>query len=273
MFHAQVLSNCEKYLELPMVGGKSKVSTLKELQERVTKKVMGWKEKNISKVGKEVLIKMVAQAIPTYSMSIFKIPRIVCDGMNSILAKYWWSQTRNERKIHWINLAKLCTPKDRGGIGFRDTHAFNLAMLAKQAWLLIHGTHSLFYRVYKARYLPTCSFMEAELGRNPSYVWHSLLSAKELLREGAVWRAGDGCTVGIQSHKWLPHPPKFCEGVDLSLKVRDFIDPHTKQWDRAMVHSWFLPQSREEVLKIRLENLEARDKLVWNENKSNTFSV
>ena len=90
LFGAQILKNCEKYLGLPMVGGRSKVSTFRELQERVSKRVIGWKEKNISKAGREVLIKSVAQAILTYSMSIFKIPRVVCDGMNSILAKYWW---------------------------------------------------------------------------------------------------------------------------------------------------------------------------------------
>ena len=64
---------------------------------------LGWKEKKISKTGREVLIKTVAQAIPTYLMSIFKIPKAICDGMNSGLAKYWWGQTRNEQKIHWIN--------------------------------------------------------------------------------------------------------------------------------------------------------------------------
>ena len=61
---------------------------------------MGWKEKNISKVGREVLIKTVAQAIPTYSMSMFKILKRVCDDINSALAKYWWGQTRDEKKIH-----------------------------------------------------------------------------------------------------------------------------------------------------------------------------
>ena len=83
------MTSCEKYLRLPMVGGKSKVSTFKELQERVTKKVMGWKEKTISKAGRETLIKSMAQAILTYSMSIFQIPRSVCEDINSILAKYW----------------------------------------------------------------------------------------------------------------------------------------------------------------------------------------
>ena len=77
------MTNYERYLGLPMVGGKSKVSTFREVQERVTKRVMGWKEKKISKVGREVLIKTVAQAIPIYSMSIFKIPKKICDEINS----------------------------------------------------------------------------------------------------------------------------------------------------------------------------------------------
>ena len=71
-----------------MVGGKSKMSTFREVQERVTKRVMGWKEKYISKVGREVLIKTVAQVIPTYSMNKFKIPKKFCDDINSVLAKY-----------------------------------------------------------------------------------------------------------------------------------------------------------------------------------------
>ena len=136
---------------------------------------MGWKEKNISKAGREVLIKNVAQAIPTYSMSLFKIPKTICDGINSALSKYWWGQTHNEKKIHWINWSKLCESKRKGGMGFRDIHAFNLAMLAKQAWWLLMETHSLFYRVYKARYFPSCTFMDAKLGTNPSFVWRSLL--------------------------------------------------------------------------------------------------
>ena len=69
-------------------------------------------------------------------------------------------------------------------MGFTDIHAFNLAMLAKQAWRLIQGGHSLFVRVYKAHYFPNCSFMEAELGCNPSFVWRSLLEARELIRVG-----------------------------------------------------------------------------------------
>ena len=54
------MSNIEEYLGLPIASGKSKVNTFKELQEKITKRVMGWKEKFISKAGCEILIKTVA---------------------------------------------------------------------------------------------------------------------------------------------------------------------------------------------------------------------
>ena len=103
------MTECEKYLGLPMPNGKSKVGTFKELQERITKRVLGWKEKFISNAGREILIKTMAQAIPTYSMSLFKIPKSICDSINSLLARYWWGQTGAERKIHWLSWNKLCT--------------------------------------------------------------------------------------------------------------------------------------------------------------------
>ena len=76
--------------------------------------------------------------------------------------------------------------EEERGNGFRDIHAFNLAMLAKQAWRLLTETHSLFYRVYKACYFPSCMFMDVELGTNPSFVWRSLLQAREVIREGSI---------------------------------------------------------------------------------------
>lgn len=94
------MENYEKYLGLPMVGGNSKVNTFRDLQEKIAKRVMGWKDKFISKASREILIKIVTQAIPTYIMGIFKIPKTFCDTINSTLAKYWWGQTKNEKKIH-----------------------------------------------------------------------------------------------------------------------------------------------------------------------------
>jgi len=94
------MNDCERYLCLPMTCSKSKVNTFKEIQEKISKRVMGWKEKFISKAGREVLIKTVAQVIPTHSISVFSLPKSICDGNNSLLAKYWWEQDHVEWKIH-----------------------------------------------------------------------------------------------------------------------------------------------------------------------------
>jgi len=47
----KIMEDCEPYLLLPMIGGRSKVNTFKGLQGKITKKVMGWKGKFISKAG------------------------------------------------------------------------------------------------------------------------------------------------------------------------------------------------------------------------------
>ena len=81
-------------------AGKNKMSTFKDLREKIAKRVTGRKEKFISKAGREILIKTIAQAISTYSMCLFKLLNALCNDINSIIAKYWWGQTSNEKKIH-----------------------------------------------------------------------------------------------------------------------------------------------------------------------------
>ena len=61
----------KKYLGLPSMIGRSKKQVFNEIKERVGKKLMGWKEKLLSIGGREILIKVVAQAVPTYTMGCF----------------------------------------------------------------------------------------------------------------------------------------------------------------------------------------------------------
>lgn len=87
-------------------------------------------------------------------------------------------------KIHWNKWRKLCSLKENGGIGFRDFHFFNLAMLVKQGWRLTNNNSSLVHHVYKAKYFPNYSFLDAKLGSNPSFVWRSILKARQTLTQG-----------------------------------------------------------------------------------------
>ena len=64
----------------------------------------------LSKAGKEVLIKAIVQAIPTYTMRVFQLPVKLCDELNSLCAKFWWGQVGNDKKIHWKSWDCLTQP-------------------------------------------------------------------------------------------------------------------------------------------------------------------
>ena len=51
------------------------------------KKLQGWEGKLLSQVGREILIKAVAQALPTYAMSCFKLPIGLCHDIEALVKK------------------------------------------------------------------------------------------------------------------------------------------------------------------------------------------
>jgi hypothetical protein len=53
----------------------------KSMKEQMTKKFTNWEERYTSMGVKEVLIKAVAHAIPTYVMGVFKMPFALCEEL------------------------------------------------------------------------------------------------------------------------------------------------------------------------------------------------
>ena len=59
-FGAQIIHQHEKYHGLPSLVGRNKRNTFNVIKEKLANKVTGWKEKLLSKAGKEILIKAAA---------------------------------------------------------------------------------------------------------------------------------------------------------------------------------------------------------------------
>ncbi|XP_075674939.1 uncharacterized protein LOC142644147 [Castanea sativa] len=266
------------YLGLPTLIGRAKYNTFSYLKGRIWKKLQGWKGMLLSRAGKEILIKAVAQSIPKYTMSVFQIPLKLCNELDALCAKFWWGQIGNERKIHWKSWDKLSASKKEGGMGFRDLRAFNLAMLAKQGWRMVQGNDSLLYQCFKARYFPRSSFLEAKESPNCSYVWRSLMAAKPIIQSGHCWRVGNGHSINALTDRWLPNFPthgvlnSVQENWD-ELMVADLINPELNIWKYENIMAIFHRDEAEAICQIPLSKRNVPDSVFWLHNSRGLFTV
>ncbi|GAA0175470.1 hypothetical protein LIER_28637 [Lithospermum erythrorhizon] len=121
-----------KYLGLPSHIGRIKKEVFAFLVAKVEERIKGWKRKLLSQVGRGVMVKSVAIAIPHFVMKCFKLPYETIDVLNNHMTKFFWASSDKERGIHWQSWDKLCEDKLEGGLGFKDLECMNLALLAKQ---------------------------------------------------------------------------------------------------------------------------------------------
>jgi hypothetical protein len=268
----------EKYLGLPTFVGRSKIRTFAGIRNRVRKRLDGWKEKLLSQAGKEVLIKAVVQSIPTYSMSVFALPKTLCASLNSMMNHFWWNGQGTKKRIHWMSWSRMGLAKQWGGMGFRDLSAFNLALLAKQGWRILQNPNSLVAHILQEKYFLGGSFLQAGLGYKPSYIWRSLLKARPLLESGLKWRIGNGEKVRIWGDKWVDKSPNFqiqtpCNVLDPEARVSSLIDPVTGWWDFNRISNSFSAEDTHRICEMVISPLRQEDKLVWNGAKNGIFTV
>lgn len=99
----------------------------------------------------------------------------------------------------------VCSKIVGGGIGFGKLCDFNLALLCKDAWSLVNNPSTLATKILKARYYPNSSFLEAQKGTNPSFIWSSIFETQAIIWNNCRWRVGDGISISIWKDKWLPN--------------------------------------------------------------------
>lgn len=274
----QRVEHFSKYLGLPTYIGRAKTQVFQHVQDKIWKKLKGWKEKNLSFAGRATLIKAVAQAIPTYVMSNFLLPKGLCDQMESQICNFWWGSNVDRKKIHWVNWKKTCKAKSKGGVGFKDMRAFNEALLAKQGWRLITNPESLVAKLLKAKYYPSNDFLNAKQIHNSSFSWQSIQKASWLLKKGCRWIIGDGKSISIWKDRWI-HSHFGCstwskQPNDTPFhKVSDLIDRQNMGWNAQLIHQLFYTAKANLICAIPITNIDQEDIISWQGTKDGNYSV
>jgi hypothetical protein len=211
-------------------------------------------------------------------MSCFLIPKGICSQIESAICKFWWGSKDSNHKIHWKAKNDLFKPKFIGGLGFRDMHLFNIAMLAKQGWRLHVNPNSLLSLCLKAKYYPNHDVMQAQAGYNPSYTWRSIHQALKTLKKGSCWNIGKGDKVHIWRDNWIPQQngykiltPKGNQTISLVSEL--MINQHTAAWNIPLIDSIFMPSEGELIKQIPITQNTMKDKLMWPYTKDGCYDV
>ncbi|CAA7055612.1 unnamed protein product [Microthlaspi erraticum] len=273
------------YLGLPENFGKSKVETMKYLQERMKQRTTGWHSKFLSTGGKEVLRKSVAMALPTYTMMCFKLPKTTYDQITSALAEFWWRSNSKGNGMHWKTWKALCKPKEEGGLDFRDLEAYNLALLGKQMWRMMTRKDTLMARIFRGKYFPKSDPLQASLGSNPSYAWSSINAAQNLLKQGTRYVIGRGNHTRAWKDNWIDTKParpplvrqqvpdQYHHLLHDNTKVEELLVNNGREWNTEIVQNLFSREDGEIIERIRPGGGFTEDSFSWDFSRNGEYTV
>ncbi|XP_027156752.1 uncharacterized protein LOC113757854 [Coffea eugenioides] len=229
-----------------------------------------------AKQGKEVMLKAVAMAMPTYVMSFFKLPRRLCKDICALMANFWWGESNGRNKMHWISWERMALNKSAGGLGFKDLEAFNQALLGKQVWRLLTKPNPLVSKVLKAKYSPKDSILQCSSTKNASCIWQGLMGAKSLVNEGLIRRIGNGRSTSIWEHKWIPDTatgrPTTCRLSNCELERVDELISHHR-WNRNIIFRNFNRNDAKKILAIPLSPSEREDSYYWQPKAGGLYTI
>uniref|UniRef100_UPI0005C8FB06 uncharacterized protein LOC105353379 n=1 Tax=Fragaria vesca subsp. vesca TaxID=101020 RepID=UPI0005C8FB06 len=127
-------SSIGKYLGINNVVFWKDPINAKDLMQKLSKRLAGWKQNTLSRAGKLTLIKSNVAGMPNHVMACFKWPKKLKDDIDKQERNFLWGTEMKQSPVAWKD---ICKPKALGGLGIRPSTFFNNAALAKLSWKII----------------------------------------------------------------------------------------------------------------------------------------
>ncbi|KAL0402832.1 UNVERIFIED_CONTAM: LINE-1 retrotransposable element O protein [Sesamum radiatum] len=272
-----------KHLGLPFCKPKSRTEAFHELLEKMSNKLSLWKSKNLSRAGKMVLIKNVAQSIPVYHMSTFLLPKSICNKMDSIVRRFWWQTKKMEPGKNFLALKSwnsICQPKSKGGLGFQKFFDFNEALLSKIAWNILQKSDKLWCQILSAKYLRHSADFDSNLQvQGASWIWQDVVKCAKILQLGACFTISRQSCIRIWDDPWIPSINSFkppqppTPDPNWPTLVRDLINTDGTQWNLEIISEMFPNHIVHEIRKIQIPDPLEPSRPFWAPSKSGKFTA
>ncbi|KAL0292688.1 UNVERIFIED_CONTAM: hypothetical protein Sradi_6979200 [Sesamum radiatum] len=195
-----------KYLGLPLTSSRLKVADCQPLIDRLNGRLAGWNHLNLSLAGRTQLIKSVLNSLHTYWASVFILPKAIVKIIEGKVRSFLWkgSTSSGHAKVAW---AQICKTTEEGGLGVRSVLLMNQALMLKQVWRILQEDPRSIWVAWVLRHrLRNQSIWTLNVASLP-WFWKKLVKICSLLKDGLVYRVGDGCKFQLWNDIWHPRGP------------------------------------------------------------------
>jgi hypothetical protein len=270
-----------KYLGIHLFLHGRKQDSFVEIKDRIFAKITGWKARLLSQAARTTLVKSVANAIPTYLMSLFLIPKSLCSIINSGLRKFWWGYPQDKKHcLSLLSWKNICMPTALGGLGIRSMESLNNSLLVRLGWKLTSNQSLFWVKSLRGKYLKNgISFLNAPYIPSSSWLWKGLLKNRRIVEKGACISISCGINVDVWNSPWIPLMPNFRPIPNanlvnfLAFMVSDLMIPGRQVWNSHLLEDLFDASTVQNILSIHLPTQPCFDKWVWVPSRAGVFSV
>nr|GFA29896.1 RNA-directed DNA polymerase, eukaryota, reverse transcriptase zinc-binding domain protein [Tanacetum cinerariifolium] len=198
-----ILNTSFSFLGSKVGGCMSRIKSWDEVIGKMVNRLSKWKMKTLSIRGRLTLLKAVFGSMPIYLMSIFKVPILVLQRMESIRCYFFNGNDLDSKRSIWVSWNKVLTSKEKGGLGVSSLFTFNRALMFKWVWRFFNQSDSLWVKVIQAIH-----GVDGRIGRagNVGYtsIWCDIIKEIDRMPRN-----------GIESEQW-DHLLDSLEGVMLN---------------------------------------------------------
>jgi hypothetical protein len=151
----------------------------KDMEDKVEKKTACWKG-GLNSIGRRlILIETALSNVPTYMLSMFRIPKGVLKRCDFYRSRMLWQEKQGVKKYHLVRWPDVCQPKDQGGLGISNLEYRNTSLLCKWLWRL-ENDDGLWQQLLRAKYLKKVTLTQCKHKPTDSHFWSGLMSVKDL---------------------------------------------------------------------------------------------
>lgn len=193
-----------RYLGLPLMSRKLRVSEFSSLTDKMVSKFKSWAGSSLSFAGRLQLIKSVIYGLFNFWASTFILPTACIKKMESLCARFLWTGSTDSfhgAKVAW---ADVCYPKSEGGLGLRRLGIWNSTLCLKLVWLLFSGSGSLWVAWHRFHHIKRKSFWALPESVRLSWNWKCLLRLRHIAEPFVECKLGNGQHASFWFDNWTP---------------------------------------------------------------------